>query len=382
MIYGKWYEYTIREGTFQHIVLEGTSYEVGKMQGEIIKETKDKNALASFASNDDVPEKLGFENFNEMKALYEELCPGIMEELQGLADSLDIPVEKIAFYQESFSPGHCAHAVAFPAITKDDHVYVGRSYESSIKDHESIWDVSDWRLCTTRVKGKSHHIGFSSLLLGRIDGLNQYGLSITLSGGTVADWSSWKSYRGMDFMIIFRSILDNCKTVKEAIELLKSTPPITYAHIMVVDRTGNAALMEIAGNQFAMKEINEASDEEYLIATNHYRLGDLPQYNKKEGVMGHSTARYRAIESSIKEDSPKVTRETFRDVLTREIPDGCFCPYYSYNLGTLRSMIFDLTDGNVEVCFGAPTHNDWHKFALDDPVGVKEYKVRFPDKKV
>ena len=92
-------EYTIREGTFQHIVLEGTSYEVGKMQGEIIKETKDKEPLASFASNDDVHEKLGFENFNEMKALYEDLCPGIMDELQGLADSLDIPVEKIAFCQ-------------------------------------------------------------------------------------------------------------------------------------------------------------------------------------------------------------------------------------------------------------------------------------------
>ena len=30
-------EYIIREGEFQHIVMEGTSYEVGKMQGEIIK---------------------------------------------------------------------------------------------------------------------------------------------------------------------------------------------------------------------------------------------------------------------------------------------------------------------------------------------------------
>jgi hypothetical protein len=34
-------KYTIREGTFQHIVLEGTSYKIGKMQGEIIKETDD-----------------------------------------------------------------------------------------------------------------------------------------------------------------------------------------------------------------------------------------------------------------------------------------------------------------------------------------------------
>ena len=32
-------EYIIREGTFQHIVLEGTSYEVGRIQGEIIKDS-------------------------------------------------------------------------------------------------------------------------------------------------------------------------------------------------------------------------------------------------------------------------------------------------------------------------------------------------------
>ena len=31
-----------KEGTFQFIVLEGTSYEVGRMQEEIIKEAKNK----------------------------------------------------------------------------------------------------------------------------------------------------------------------------------------------------------------------------------------------------------------------------------------------------------------------------------------------------
>ena len=37
-------EYAIREGIFQHIVLEGTSYEVGRMQREIIKETANAKA--------------------------------------------------------------------------------------------------------------------------------------------------------------------------------------------------------------------------------------------------------------------------------------------------------------------------------------------------
>lgn len=131
---------------------------------------------------------------------------------------------------------------------------------------------------------------------------------------------------------------------------MRKFPPIAYAHIMVVDKSGNAALMEIAGEQYAIREMDEGSSEEYLIATNNYTLGDLPQYNVKNGVMGHSTTRHDAIESAIKGDSPNITCETFRSVLTREVSEGCFCPYYTYNLGTLRSMIFDLTDANAEVC--------------------------------
>ena len=33
----------------------------------------------------------------------------------------------------------------------------------------------------------------------------------------------------------------------------------------------------------------------------------------------------------------------------------------------------------ADVCFGAPTHNEWRSFALDEPVGVKEYSAIFPD---
>ena len=77
---------------------------------------------------------------------------------------------------------------------------------------------------------------------------------------------------------------------------------------------------------------------------------------------------------------PDVNKETLRGVLTTEHAPGCCFPYYAYGMGTLWSMIFDLTEGDVEVCFGAPTHNEWHLFTLDDSVGVTEYLAKFPDK--
>jgi len=35
------------------------------------------------------------------------------------------------------------------------------------------------------VKGKFAHLGFSSLLFGRQEGMNEYGLTVTMSGGGI-----------------------------------------------------------------------------------------------------------------------------------------------------------------------------------------------------
>ena len=59
-----------------------------------------------------------------------------------------------------------------------------------------------------------------------------------------------------------------------------------------------------------------------------------------------------------------------------------FGPFYSDGFGTLWSMIFDLTDGEVEICFGAPGFNPWYTFTLDGTDATKEYNAKFPDKKM
>jgi hypothetical protein len=150
--------------------------------------------------------------------------------------------------------------------------------------------------------------------------------------------------------------------------------------LIVADRSGRAALVEVGGVRRAVQEIGADSPVQYLVATNHYTLGDMPQLNTFEGVMGHSTQHYWAIKACIQEDLPNVSAETFRRVLTREYPDGCFCPYYQYWLGTLRAMILDLTAGQAEVCFGAPGYNEWRSFTLEGAPGVFTYPALFPQK--
>lgn len=98
-------QYIIRKGVFQHITLEGTSYEIGRKQAEILKSTNE-SSLNFFTSEEVHPKKYGFATFKQVQNEYEVACPGINDEIQGFADELGLPIEKIMFYDISYLVGY------------------------------------------------------------------------------------------------------------------------------------------------------------------------------------------------------------------------------------------------------------------------------------
>ncbi|MHC4798403.1 MAG: C45 family peptidase, partial [Planctomycetota bacterium] len=147
-------KYIIRKGVFQHITVEGTSCEIGRKQANILKSTN-KSLPNIIASHEVHPKKYGFATFRQLQNEYELACPGINAEIQGFADELGLPIEKIMFYDKSYLvQANCSHMVVLPPLTLNKHLLVGRSYEW-------VPEEEDLRLCTTQVKGKARHIGFS-----------------------------------------------------------------------------------------------------------------------------------------------------------------------------------------------------------------------------
>lgn len=82
--------------------------------------------------------------------------------------------------------------------------------------------MNDSRLCTIRIKGKVKHIGFKEYLLGRDDGMNQHGLCVTFAGCDIFNRDPTR--RGFNFFLVVRTLLDNCRTVDEAVEQLQKMP--------------------------------------------------------------------------------------------------------------------------------------------------------------
>ena len=376
------------EVLFSHVVLEGTSYEVGRLQGEMLKNDQERAKYLTPT----LPFLDGYSKREAHRALayFEKYCPGIMEEIQGAADAFGVSVEEIAFLggkskedgssaipvdrpvsrnSQPKSGSHCSHFAVLPSASEDNHLRVGRNVDFSPDD-------SDLRLCTTRVQGKAAHIGFSDMIFGRGEGINEHGLCVTTSWGAPG---VWLREEGLPYFAVVRAVLDRCKTVDEALDVVAGIPVAWCTNFIVADRGGEAALIEVASSHRGVKRIGQGSLDQFLWATNHYTLPAMMPYDT--GRMRQSVIRHRAIESRIRSVVPHVNKDSIRGLLSEPIPKGVCLHHYSDGLGALWSMIFDVTDMTVDICFGAPssTKNSWHTFGLQGSIGSTDYKAHLPD---
>jgi len=351
---------------FTHLVLEGDSYSVGKMQAQMLGRKRERYPfLTSLPPGIKKPSK---HEVKEAMEFFDNYCPAINDEIRGVADELCVPVDSISYYVLGHSSkprkksgfGKCSQFAVNSSASSNGHTYVGCSYDL----HP---DYNELRLCTTRVRGQAGHIGFSEDFFGRADGVNEYGLCVTTTS-TVGG--------GFEYHAVVRTILDRCRTVDDALEVISGIPTSHYHNYIIADKHGNAALVELAHSHKCVKRFEPSSSEMLLISTNHYTLPEMLQYDTNR--MLQSVIRYEAIMSHLKSAIPKISRKTMRDLLSEPMPKGACCHHYEDLLGTLWAMIFDLDEQSVEICFGAPCMNKWRQLGLDDPVGQTEYLASLP----
>ena len=364
-------DYALLKVPYHHLVIEGTQYEVGQQLASLIQQFPEyKKAYTSGTLN---LNKLGFPNFASLWDYCESCCPGITDEIQGLADGLNTSPEKGPFWNWTFAPklgGECSQLALLSSVTKEQRPLVGRSYEWIHTDE-------DLKLITTRVKGKANHIGFSCLLFGRHDGLNEHGLVVSMTGGGI--FGVPFTHRGPMFWLALRTLLDSCTSVKTALDRLETLPLTGYLTILLADKRDRAAIVEVADGTLSIKRIPEDTDEAFLFSVNHFRLPNMQSYNELNcGIIHHSKRRETTITNWYKTYTPKITKPHLQNLLARRHPGGLCNHFYNDGFGTLWSMIFDPTQGTVDACFGAPTHNAYHTYTLDDPPGMTAYPTIIP----
>ncbi|GAP14018.1 predicted choloylglycine hydrolase [Longilinea arvoryzae] len=349
---------------YRYIPLTGTSYQIGQQQAAFVQTDP---ALRTFFTS--TPQEWIDSNYAEIAALYLQFCPGLLEEVQGIADGLSVAPGQIIYHLHTYlKPIHCSHFALLPQITRCGRTLVGRNYDFSP-------ETEDMRLCLTRLQGKYSHLAFSTLLLGRADGMNDRGLVVTMSAGGIPvsnkPGMTPPLQKGLQFWAVVRSLLENCSDVSEALQWLRQIPCGGNPILILADKKGQAAKVEVHGKELAVEHADP-----FVCATNHYTSPELARYSQP--VMSNSQVRRQLMLDLIAQRAPSITHDDIRALLAGRYPQGLCNHFYKEYFGTLYSFIADPMNGSIEICFGSPAVNEKHTFTFEQPAEVQVFPVELP----
>jgi isopenicillin-N N-acyltransferase like protein len=168
-------------------------------------------------------------------------------------------------------------------------------------------------------------------MIGVLSGMNEYGLCL-------ANMEVDREFRppaAMPCMLLYRTILEQCRTVDEAVDLLKRTPRQTANNLMLMDAHGNRAVAEIRPEGVVIRRGQIRSG---LISTNHQRGQDAD-------TPGHCW-RYDALHEKSASEFGRIDRLGLEQMLGKVVQGR------SGN-STLQSMVFEPANRVIFLATGA-----------------------------
>ena len=177
-------------------------------------------------------------------------------------------------------------------------------------------------------------------LLGVLSGMNEHGLTVAnmevdRRGGIP---------QAMPYTLLYRTLLERCKTVDEAIKLLSDTPRQTANNLMLMDAAGNRAVAEIRPDGVSVRRgLSNAA----LISTNHQRGEDQ---NTPKRCWRYDTLRNQSAKLFGQQDALSIAR------LLGQVAQGKM---------TLQSMVFEPSTRVIHLATGEQaTKNPYHRIDL------------------
>jgi predicted choloylglycine hydrolase len=214
---------------------------------------------------------------------------------------------------------------------------------------------------------------------GRDEGLNEHGLGITMSscGFPVGTPENMRrpGIRGLQFWAVIRTLLENCKDTDEALEYIKGMPIAFNINMLFADAKGNIALVETLDGRVAVKK---GDGTEFLHATNHAVLPEMKQYEKT--AMRNSVQRYDTIKHYI--EGAKMGAEQIKTLQLKKYPEGLCCLDFDGFFGTTKSIVMDVTDGKLSICWGGSAENGWKSYSVREPLPFGTQKIKLTQESV
>lgn len=262
------------------------------------------------------------------KAFEEKLSPPHLAELESLSRETKIDLDELMLgncFLDVIPLSACS-TIALPAEAAPDHVArFGR-----ILDFPSL-DIADKHSVVFVYHPTDGRYGFVSIgwpgIVGVLSGMNQHGLALAnmeVSRGR-------RLPQAMPYTLLYRTVLEKCRTVDEAIELLSKTPIQTANNLMLMDAAGARAVVELSPEHVIVRRGSQGAA---LMSTNHQRGQDCDSAGR--------CRRYDSLHAAAERDFGQISLQQVRDMLIDVSPGNM----------TLQAMVFEPANGVIYLSTG------------------------------
>jgi len=236
-----------------------------------------------------------------------------------------------------------------------------------VRNYEFDLDHEDLILFETKPEGKYAHIGGSVTLFGRSEGINEWGLAISMSscGLPVSNQPEMRApkIKGLQFWAVIRSLLENCKDVDEALKAVKKMPIAYNINLLLADASGNGCLVETMNGECTFEKITSKSKKNYLCATNHIVIPSFQ--NLEPYAMRNSVIRLQTLENFMA-DKDTLSEDKVSDIFTKMYPKGLSTQYYEDFFGTVKTVIMDTKKRTFKIHWLVEEENGWDIYSLEE----------------
>lgn len=315
----------------------GTHYEAGYKWGRLLlKNGKKLDHCPTFALTEN---KYAFAK--ECAKEYQRYFPEVLDEIQGIADGNEVPVETLhalLFCMYCFEFDNKCTCFAF---STENEIIFARNSDFLVSLEKLYMN------CLYRLNGSYAFNGNTTAFVQMEDGVNQHALAVGLT-------FIYPHVRkpGLNAGMLLRYLLEKCKTTTEAIEKLQTLPIASAQTLTLADKNGDIAVVECNPND--MEIIRPRTGEQFVATANNFNSEKMQPYRNPGIDDWRSDERYQTVRNALLQNQGDYTVAFAQDVLSGKY--GFLCQYdRKQNADTVWSVVYDLKRKQIWRVEGNPS---------------------------
>lgn len=329
------------------LTLQGSYYEIGLQLGKQIDSFR-----SSYFSSQFTKEQHAFAE--ECELIVKRFFPEILQEIQGIADGGNLDYKSIIASELSAGIERSCTVFAIPTKnTKNERMIFARSMDwfREAMPYSYIY--------RTKPEKKLTSLGFTESIIGRLGGINEAGLVI---GDSNCFWGNFQP--GLICNVLVRWILDNCKTVQEAVNFLERIPHVISNNYLLADTKNTVARVEA----YQRKTVVTYFQNEFTATANHYFSSEFDEITPIKPK--HSTDRIDFLNNWINNQFNTIEIDSVKGL--QRIHEVELCPHVQehfndqlMNLTTCWAWIHEVGSHKLHLCVGSPCKNEYKEYLLE-----------------